>query len=184
MAFFAPNKGLSNRLGGQQIHDGSVWFTTDDGKLYIDAGNERKLINPDIVLSGTAASWATSASPSEAGKIYVVTDYKQEEDEQGNIVNIPGIKVGDGVTPVSSLAYVEGNDDTLLEHIQNKTIHVTASEKAGWDWKVSALLDPNDDGNLMLLYGVRVVPGDVYKDENDLLCFTANVLPPEEDDNG
>jgi hypothetical protein len=51
--------------------------------------------------------------------------------------DVPAIKVGDGVTLLSDLPFVSGNNDILNAHITNTDIHVTAAEKETWNAKVS-----------------------------------------------
>ena len=47
MALFKVARGLAAALPSQ-ITDGYAYFTTDDGKFYIDAGVKRTAINPTI----------------------------------------------------------------------------------------------------------------------------------------
>lgn len=46
MALFKIFRGTSQNLP-TSVHDGYAYFTTDDGKFYIDVGQTRILINPD-----------------------------------------------------------------------------------------------------------------------------------------
>lgn len=118
-------------------HDGYIYYTTDEGKFYIDAANdgiiERRLINPDVTsgaISKTTAEWnATPALISQKNIFYIYTDYQQTE--QGK--NIPGIKVGDGTSYLIDLPFV---DSMMLDHINNSTIHITAQQRQFWNNKV------------------------------------------------
>lgn len=46
MALFKIFRGTSENLP-TKMHDGYAYFTTDDGKFYIDTSNKRILVNPD-----------------------------------------------------------------------------------------------------------------------------------------
>ena len=61
MALFKIFRGSSSALP-EGLHDGYAYFTTDDGKFYIDTATKRTLINPDppavdIIHSKTTAEW-------------------------------------------------------------------------------------------------------------------------------
>ena len=65
------------------------------------------------------------------GEIIVYTDYKQKE-EGGEIINIPGIKIGSGNAYVQDLMFVEGPSidiEVFERHIQDTTIHTNSEEK-------------------------------------------------------
>ena len=47
MALFKIFRGLAENLP-EATHDGYAYLTTDEGKFYIDSGNKRILINPDV----------------------------------------------------------------------------------------------------------------------------------------
>lgn len=68
------------------------------------------------------------------GEVCIYEDYLT--DTQGNYV--PGLKVGDGTTPVVDLPFVdEVLKQKLLEHIENQEIHVTQQEKSFWNNKIN-----------------------------------------------
>lgn len=123
-----------------QYHDGYIYFTTDEGKLYIDAKQSngsirRHQINPDYditggVISDTTQHW--NSNPGLIGKkdiIYVYSDY--QKDSQGN--NIPGLKIGDGSAYLIDSPFI---DTSMLEHINDKTIHITDEQREFWNNKV------------------------------------------------
>lgn len=60
---------------------------------------------------------------------------------------IPAFKVGDGHAYLIDLPF---NDDIMMRHINDRTIHVTQAEKNFWNNKVTAFIDPNDLTNLVL----------------------------------
>lgn len=82
----------------------------------------------------TTAEWeAGSATISEAGAIYVYSDYKRFDD-----ADIPGIKVGNGTTTISNLPFITSE---LYAHVADADIHVTAEDKARWNAKVGVSID-------------------------------------------
>lgn len=92
---------------------------------------------PDITtfLYDTTAAW--NAQPSLVSKqktIYVYTDYQL--DDEGN--NVPGFKVGDGVTRLFKLPFTGSEGG------------VSDSERRSWNDKVTAFIDPEDYENLVL----------------------------------
>lgn len=132
MALFKIYRGLAQNLPAE-LHDGYAYFTTDDGKFYIDTASKRTLINPDAgsnIQSDTTANWnAKSSLVSEKDIIYIYTDHEQDSDNN----NIPGIKIGDGTSFLVDLPFI---DALLLEHINDTDIHVTATQKSFWNNKV------------------------------------------------
>lgn len=65
------------------------------------------------------------------GEIVVYTDHAVVDD-----TNVPGIKIGDGVTPLADLKF-EGSDilKELQDHAGNTVVHITARERAYWNSK-------------------------------------------------
>ena len=67
------------------------------------------------------------------GEIIIYTDREQLDGQF-----VPGVKIGDGITPGIDLPFI---DDKLkaqvLEHIENGDIHVTLDQKNFWDNKVN-----------------------------------------------
>ena len=78
----------------------------------------------------------------KAGEIIVYTDYKTVTDN-GQTVNVPGIKIGSGNGYVQDLAFMgEADAAQLLAHISDTTVHVTAADKTAWNGKLNV-----DDSN-------------------------------------
>ena len=147
---FKPIRGDSGRLNDQPIQDGVMWFAKDTGKLYIDTEEQRHPINPDMVLVDTTANWAAqSGRESEFGKIYVYTDYRQYEDESGNVHDVPGFKIGDGKAYLIDLPFAESNDDVLLAHIGDTNVHITQKERTVWNNKVRVFVSAADSENMV-----------------------------------
>lgn len=76
------------------------------------------------------------------GEIIIYTDHDQMDDGFGNMIDVPGIKIGDGHAYLIDLPFV-GNDvryqiiQELREHTGNPYIHVTPEEKTFWNNKLN-----------------------------------------------
>lgn len=83
------------------------------------------------------------------GEIIIYNDYKtiqKEIDGELKIVNLPNIKIGDGMAFVQDLPFVnEDLRNQILNHIENPDIHVTLQEKLFWNNK----LNVNDAAELV-----------------------------------
>lgn len=83
------------------------------------------------------------------GEIIIYNDYKKVQKEIDGVmktVNVPAIKVGDGMAFVQDLPFVnEDLREQLLNHIENPDIHVTLAEKLFWNNK----LNVNDAAELV-----------------------------------
>lgn len=89
----------------------------------------------------TVEGWASDLSyiPAE-GEIIIYTNYSVVDG-----VNIPAIKVGDGLAYAVDLPFVsDGIRDELLEHISNSNIHITEEERLFWNNKVRCFMDDDD----------------------------------------
>ena len=156
MALFKVFRGKAENLP-EPTHDGYAYLTTDTGKFYIDSGDRRILINPDITAQmipfdsnntvagmlefllhkkstgfeiNTTEYWQTHADLiSEKDVFYVFSDGYVTLSGQC----IPRMKLGDGVTKVIDLSFM---DSTYYDHITNMDIHVTPAQKAFWNTKL------------------------------------------------
>lgn len=87
---------------------------------------------------GTKEYWAENLSyiPLE-GELIVITNYDTIDG-----VDIPAIKVGDGLAYAADLPCVGEYDmDRILDHIQDTVVHITEDERAFWNNKVRCYLD-------------------------------------------
>lgn len=106
-------RGLVNQSGG--------WLHT----VYYDTKQNWDM-QPDLV--------------SEYGAFYIYSDRSTRTDSEGGTVNVPGIRIGDGVTLLKNLPFItDGGDST-----------VTVEEKEQWDNKVTAYVSSTDGENLVL----------------------------------
>jgi len=85
------------------------------------------------------------------GEVIIYTDYGHIDDGFGNIISVPGIKIGDGNAYLIDLPFV-GADvryqilNELRAHSNNKLIHVTQEDKDFWNNKLNYTIN---DGNLI-----------------------------------
>ena len=85
----------------------------------------------------------------EKGELIVYSDYAQIE-KDGNTINVPNFKIGDGLAYNIDLPFV-GDDlrEMLTNHVNNGTIHITAEERAFWNNKVRTEDFDIDNENLI-----------------------------------
>lgn len=88
------------------------------------------------------------------GELIIYNDYKTIEkvvDGELRMVQIPGLKIGDGLTYVQDLPFVDEElRDRLMMHINNPNIHVTLQDRLFWNNKL------NVDDNAELVDGALV----------------------------
>lgn len=73
----------------------------------------------------------------QKGEIVIYSDYKTIEID-GQMVQIPGIKIGSGNGYVQDLAFTdEDTRQALLDHINNGVCHITAEERKRWNNKLN-----------------------------------------------
>lgn len=85
----------------------------------------------------TTANWnaALGFVPLE-GELIIYLDGRQIE-KDGQVVNLPTIKIGDGKAYVQDLPFVDDDTrDTLLLHINDALAHVSSRDRQFWDHKV------------------------------------------------
>lgn len=100
----------------------------------------------------TTANWnAARGFIPFKGEIIVYEDYAVKDG-----VNIPNIKIGDGLAYVQDLPFVHQDiRDQLLQHVEDLSIHVTEEQRTAWSNKVNIndsydiLYDELEDGNLI-----------------------------------
>lgn len=95
-----------------------------------------------VVRRDTTANWnANLGFIPLRGEIIVYTDHGTVEDNQGNTVYVPGIKVGDGSAYLVDLPFVGGDVDGVIQelrtHTSNNDIHITSAERTFWNNKLN-----------------------------------------------
>lgn len=170
MALFKIFRGTSENLP-QVIHDGYAYFTTDDGKFYIDTSDTRILVNPDTssadkiaylkdgVMTDVGAVLDEMLSSSASFEIHTFQEWIEAgrnisqagvlyvysdgyELEDGT--TIPRIKIGDGLAYISDLPFFDEKLRLdLAQHINDLDVHVTYEEKMAWWNKLN--VDDNEE---------------------------------------
>lgn len=121
-----PTTGRENTLYIDTVGNSIYYY---DGSTYIPIGGSA---SEAVVVAKTTAQWAQQTTMmSTYGGIYIYTDYRQEND-----MNIPAMKIGDGLAYVVDLPFFDTG--------------VTEADRQRWDNKVSVKLSPIDSENLIL----------------------------------
>lgn len=97
-----------------------------------------------IFYFDTTENWATKGMEvSEKNAVYVYTDRGKTKDGR----DIAGIKIGDGLAYIVDLPFT---DEAFIEHINDKTIHITQEEREFWNNKNRAYVSPAQAETLVL----------------------------------
>lgn len=124
-----------------------IWVKPNGVPYEYDEGIREWVVSRNIgpgsgvnVVCKTTAEWnETIGYVPAVGEIIVYTDFKQVEKE-GEMVDVPGIKIGSGNAYVQDLMFVEGTSidiDIIKNHIEDTSIHTNEEEKDFWNEKVS-----------------------------------------------
>lgn len=86
------------------------------------------------------------------GMIIVYTDYDSYVDEEtGETIYIPAIKVGDGNAYLIDKPFIGDNiKEALVEHVDNSLIHVSEEDRLSWNNKITC--DDNAQDSDMLVF--------------------------------
>lgn len=111
---------------------------------------ENKKLEFSNIMSGTTKYW--NDKPQLIPKkdtIIIYTDYQSKE-EEGNIINIPGIKIADGSAFLIDQPFVDEDIRKVVSsHINNSNIHITPQEREFWNNKVRCYLDTLEQDNII-----------------------------------
>ena len=107
-----------------------------------------EIINSRILATrDTTAHWNAKRSfiPMR-GEIIIYMDYCQSNDGNGNITDVPGIKIGDGKAYLLDLPFVGSETSKqilreLHEHTENSAIHVSQQDRNFWNNKLNCQVD-------------------------------------------
>ena len=103
------------------------------------------------VRTNTTSGWNSEPTLiSKANTIYVYSDYRTTTDEHGHEINVPGIKIGDGLAYLIDLPFA---DVALTDHMNDSVVHVTAEEKEFWNDKVSVRMSQSEVENIVFTTG-------------------------------
>ena len=131
------NASFENTLRLDAALSSTQQLTADLGEIYpTGGGGESK------IYYNTTTYWNSHPQLiAKRGYIYVYSDYKQSEGE-----DIVGIKVGDGLSYLIDMAFI---DKPLDDHIADNIKHISNEERAFWNNKVRCFVDPNDEENIV-----------------------------------
>lgn len=124
-------------------------YLDSDGVAYLWRKIKNNLNNKMIYYSKTKSEWNLNRDfMSQKNVLYIYTDYKTIE-KDGEQILIPGLKIGDGTTYLIDLPFVNDTsrgselEQLILDHINNKVIHISAEERNFWNNKLNLLLQPD-----------------------------------------
>lgn len=136
-------RGTSDEYAVAEKDSDVIYFTTDDGKLYI---GDKEISNGAAIHYGTTAYWnSQSTLIGENNHIYVYTDYTTITSD-GETKNVPNIKIGDGAAYLIDNPFITASIEDLIQlHINDDIKHITAEERSVWNDKVRCYLSANDN---------------------------------------
>lgn len=124
-------------------------YLDSDGVAYLWGKIKNNLNNKIIYYSKTKSEWNSDRDfMSQKNVLYIYSDYKSIE-RDGEQILIPGLKIGDGTTYLIDLPFVNDTskgselEQLILDHINNKVIHISAEERNFWNNKLNLLLQPD-----------------------------------------
>lgn len=139
------------RMGAsfQQIFSGSTGVIDYNGAIHkpsingVELIGDKNLADLHIVSENTTAGWNSNPQylPKQ-GEICIYTDYTIVQDDMGQTIAYPDIKVGDGNSYLIDLPFVSAGTRYVLlhalsEHENNHIIHITQEEREFWNAKLN-----------------------------------------------
>jgi hypothetical protein len=88
----------------------------------------------------TTAYWNDSENRKIVPEKYAYVIYSDawQRTENGQTVNIPAVKIGDGVTRVIDLPFLgEYESQVIIDHINDNVRHITQQERERWNSKLN-----------------------------------------------
>lgn len=104
------------------------------------------------VYYDTKEAWdAQSTLIAERSAVYIYSNYATIDDGNGNLIDVAGLKIGDGTSYLVDMPFVgDATTEMIIMHVANTGIHVTPQEKEFWNNKVSSYIDHTDPELLVL----------------------------------
>ena len=104
----------------------------------------------DNIHFGTTAYWnSQSTLIGKNNHIYVYTDYTTITSD-GEIKNVPNIKIGDGNAYLIDNPFITTSiEDLLQSHIGDNIKHITDDERSLWNGKVTCYLSAADNETIV-----------------------------------
>ena len=140
-------RGTSSEYAVAEKDNDTIYFTTDDGKLYI---GDKEISDGAAIHYGTTAYWnSQSTLIGENNHIYVYTDYTTITSD-GELKNVPNIKIGDGNAYLIDNPFITTSiEDLLQSHIGDNIKHITDDERLLWNGKVTCYLSAADNETIV-----------------------------------
>ena len=140
-------RGTSGEYTAAKKDNDTIYFTTDNGKLYI---GDKEVSGEAAIHYGTTAYWnSQSTLIGENNHIYVYTDYTTIT-SNGETKNVPNIKIGDGNAYLIDNPFITTSVEQLINlHINDTTQHITAEERAIWNNKIRCYLSENNNETIV-----------------------------------
>ena len=129
-------------------------YLDDSGVVYLWKKLKHDFNNRMVYYSKKKNEWnADRDIIAEKDALYIYSDYKTIQ-KDGQQILIPGLKIGDGISYLIDIPFVNDNsefEDLLLDHINNRIIHVSLNDRDFWNNKLNLvdLVDLQDE-NLIL----------------------------------
>lgn len=97
------------------------------------------VLNKSAIHYDTTEAWNSQSNLiAEAGHIYIYSDYTRSKLDDGSERIIPAIKIGDGSSFLIDMPFtVVGDPEAWIEHINNRSIHVSDTDRPYWDNKIT-----------------------------------------------
>ena len=142
-------RGTSDEYAVAEKDSDTIYFTTDDGKLYI-GDKEISGTGGAAIHYGTTEYWNTQSTLiGEKAHIYIYTDYSTVESD-GNTITVPNIKIGDGNAYLIDNPFITTSiEDLLQSHIGDNIKHITDDERSLWNGKVTCYLSATDNETIV-----------------------------------
>ena len=110
---------------------------THESKGVMSAEDKAKLDALGIYYGSTEYWNSQRGFVPKAGTIIIYSDYETTE-KDGQLVDIPGIKIGSGNAYVQDLAFITGGgNQEIQDHINNQVIHVAQADRDYWNNKLN-----------------------------------------------
>ncbi len=159
-------KGTFQQYNSITPNDYTFYYLTDVDKIYLgdvqlsNSNVYAKVITINSILNEkaniyvkTTRQWNEDISLiGETNSFYIYTDRGYREDEEGNIINIPGIKIGDGSSYLIDLPFI---DETFYNHISTPSIHVSEQDRQFWNNKVRIQENDQNRENQDLVFTIH-----------------------------
>lgn len=136
---FIPLKGEAIIYSADSSHPFSRLKVGDGTTPIIDLPFiDSNSVNGINVWAKTKSEWNSKINyiPT-VGAIIIYLDYKTIEKDNETIINVAGLKIGDGSSYLVDLPFLGELDQSFYDHINNTTVHITAEERQFWNNKIN-----------------------------------------------